>query len=294
MASSFNVASARLSALPPETRPLAAAGVRVPVLLLSVLSRLAGAGCSGAGEPEASAAGSRSALPALPAAPAQGARLDLAAISLAPGGAEATVPVAGQGERELALWMPEGDGSHPLVVFLHGGGGGDGLLDGLLGCLVQPAFAPLSPIIVAPRNAQGQWWLEGEAAFVLGLVEAAQAAWSIEPSRTVVLGYSNGGIGTWLFARQHPELFGAAIPMASSVSPIGPTPLPVYAISGEEDELFDFAGVRRAVEQLIADGQDVTFNAKEGGRHFAACEYVPELEAAREWLTGTVWAPDAR
>lgn len=240
-----------------------------------------------------STAGTLDNQPARPGAPPLGARVDLAAVSLAAGGAEVAVPVDGQSERELALWMPEGEGPHPLVLFLHGGGGGEGLLDGFLGCLVQPAFAALSPIIVAPRNAQGEWWLEAEDTFVLGLVEAAQATWSIEPSRTVVLGYSNGGIGTWLLAQQHPELFSAAIPMASSASPIGPTPLPIYAISGEQDELFAFAGVRRAIEQLIEDGYDVTFDSKEDGTHFEPCDYLPELEAAREWLTTSVWAPAA-
>jgi predicted esterase len=166
------------------------------------------------------------------------------------------------------------------------------LIEGLLGCLVAPALAPLSPIIVAPRNAQGQWWLEREAAFVLGLVEAAHGTWSVEPSRTVVLGYSNGGIGTWFFARERPDLFGAAIPMAASVSFIGRTSVPVYAIAGEDDELFAFGEVSRAIERLIADGQDVTFDAKAGGSHFEACNYLPELEAAREWLTA-LWAlPD--
>lgn len=219
--------------------------------------------------------------------------VDLAGLALTPGAAEATISVEGQGSRDIAVWMPEGPGPHPLALFLHGGGGGDGLIDGLLGCLVEPALAPVSPIIVAPRNARGEWWLESEAAFALGLVEAAQTTWSIEPSRTVVLGYSNGGIGTWFFARERPELFGAAIPMAASVSFIGPTSLPVYAIAGEEDELFAFDEVSRAIEELIADGQDVTFDAKAGGSHFEACDYVPELEAAREWLTGSVWAlPD--
>lgn len=223
------------------------------------------------------------------AAPAP-ASVELAALSLLPGPAEASVTVAGQGERDIAVWMPEGPGPFPLAIFLHGGGGGEGLIDGLLGCLVEPALAPSSPIILAPRNAAGQWWLEQEAEFVLGLVEAAQSTWSVDASQTVVLGYSNGGIGTWFLARERPELFGAAIPMAASTSFIGPTPLPVYAIAGEDDELFAFGEVREAVEQLIADGQDVTFAAKPGGSHFEACNYVPELEAAREWLTARGWA----
>jgi len=245
---------------------------------------LAGVACTGTSEAVEPAGGPAGFEPAA---------VDLAGLPLTPGAAEATVSVESQGDRDIAVWMPEGSGPHPLALFLHGGGGGDGLIEGgLLGCLVEPALAPLSPIIVAPRNARGEWWLEREAAFVLGLVEAAHATWSIEPSRTVVLGYSNGGIGTWFFARERPALFDAAIPMAASVTFIGPTPVPVYAIAGEDDELFAFGEVSRAIEQLIADGQDVTFDAKAGGSHFEACDYVPELEAAREWLTAR-WSPSA-
>jgi len=259
-------------------------GARWAELAVWLAAAVAAVACTGASEAVEPAGGGASSEPAV---------VDLAGLPLTPGAAEATVSVEGQGDRDIAVWMPEGPGPHPLALFLHGGGGGDGLIDGLLGCLVEPALAPLSPIIVAPRNARGQWWLEQEAAFAMGLVEAAHATWSIEPSRTVVLGYSNGGIGTWFLARERPELFGAAIPMAASVAFIGPTMVPVYAIAGEEDELFAFDEVSRAIEQLIADGQDVTFDAKAGGSHFEACAYVPELEAAREWLTASVWTlPD--
>ena len=262
-----------------------AASVSEIAVRLAAAAALTGVACTGSTEAGGTAA--------LPAAPEQASAVDLAQIPLTPGAAEATVAVQGQGDRDIAVWMPEGSGPHPLAIFLHGGGGGDGLIDGLLGCLVEPALEPLSPIIVAPRNESGQWWLEREAAFALGLVEAAQGTWSIEPSQTVVLGYSNGGIGTWFFARERPELFGAAIPMASSTSFIGPTSLPVYAIAGEDDELFAFSEVRRAIERLIADGHDITLDSKAGGSHFEACDYVPELEAARDWLTRDVWAlPD--
>lgn len=225
------------------------------------------------------------------------ARVDLRTVKLAPGPAQVSVDVAGQGAREVALWLPEGDGPHPLAIFLHGAGGGGRLLGstGIVTCLVAPALEPMHPIIVAPVSASsGQWWTEADIAFVLGLIEAARQSWPVAPEKPLLLGYSNGGIGTWFFARQYPERFSAAIPMAANDTIVGPTPLPVYAISGDKDELFPIADMRRAIAAARAAGQNVSLHEKYRGTHMKACSYVPELEAAREWVSANIWKkPDA-
>jgi predicted esterase len=220
------------------------------------------------------------------------ALVDLGAVQLEAGPATASVTVAGQGTRELGLWLPEGDGPHPLAIFLHGAGGGGRLLGstGIVTCLVAPALEPMHPIIVAPVSASsGQWWTEADIGFVLGLIDAARQRWPIAPEKPLLVGYSNGGIGAWFFARQYPERFSAAIPMAANDTIVGPTPLPVYAISGDKDELFPIADVRRAIAAARAAGQNVSLHEKYRGTHTQACSYVPELEAARDWLTTTVW-----
>jgi predicted esterase len=220
------------------------------------------------------------------------APVDLATVKLEPGPALVSVNVAGQGTRELALWWPEGDGPHPLAIFLHGAGGGRRLLGstGILTCLVAPALEPIHPIVVAPVSASGgQWWTEADIGFVLGLIDAARQRWPVAREKTLLLGYSNGGIGTWFFARQYPDRFSAAIPMAANDTIIGPTPLPIYAISGDKDELFPIADMRRAIAAARAAGQNVSLHEKYRGTHTQACSYVPELEAARDWVTSSVW-----
>jgi len=219
------------------------------------------------------------------------ALVELSAVKLEPGQAGVSVNVAGQGDRKLALWLPESQGPHPLVIYLHGADGGDWLLGsrGILGCLVEPALEPLEPIILAPvSSSRGQWWTEDDIGFVLGLIEAARQRWSIS-SKPLLLGYSNGGIGTWFFARQYPEYFSAAIPMASNDSIVGATPVPIYAISGDKDSLFPIADMRRAIATVKAQGQNVTLHEKYRGVHMKPCSYVPELEAAREWVSTSVW-----
>jgi predicted esterase len=222
------------------------------------------------------------------------ALVDLGAVQVEPGPATVSVTVAGQGTRELGLWLPEGDGPHPLAIFLHGAGGGRRLLGstGIVTCLVAPALEPMHPIIIAPVSASsGQWWTEADIGFVLGLIDAARQRWPIAPEKPLLVGYSNGGIGAWFFARQYPEHFSAAIPMAANDTIVGPTPLPVYAISGDKDELFPIADVRRAIAAARAAGQNVSLHEKYRGTHMKACSYVPELEAARDWVTSSVWKP---
>ena len=224
------------------------------------------------------------------------ASVDLGALQLEPGQSGVSVSVAGQGTRELAVWLPAAQGPHPLVIFLHGADGGKWLLGsrGVLDCLVEPALEPIEPIILAPvSSSRGQWWTEEDIAFVLGLIGAARQRWSIRGEKPLLLGYSNGGIGTWFFARQYPDYFSAAIPMASNDSIVGATPLPVYAISGDRDELFPIADMRRAIAAAKATGQNVTLHEKYRGTHMKACSYLPELEAARDWVTSAIWKTSA-
>ena len=64
-----------------------------------------GVACSDAAEAVAPGASVAAAAPAA---------VELAALSLTPGPAEATVAVAGQGNRDIAVWMPEGPGPQEL------------------------------------------------------------------------------------------------------------------------------------------------------------------------------------
>ena len=199
---------------------------------------------------------------------------------------------AGSGKvHRFVLGVPESSealGPRPFVVFLHGGGGSRGLLE-KLECLVTPAFATVSPIVVAPEGGRGEWWHAEETSFVLGLTAAAARDWPIQTERVVIMGYSNGGIGAWFFARLYPERFSAAIPMASNHTIIGESPLPVFAIHGSQDDMFDVSSVRENITSLAGRGFDVQLLVKPRGRHGKPCDYVPELQAAVEWLEADVW-----
>jgi poly(3-hydroxybutyrate) depolymerase len=246
------------------------------------------------------------AAPAPPGAPQQvvggvaGAVVDLSPLAWKPGLATYDLSVAGQGTRGVVVWVPpEAAAPRVLIVLLHGRTG-TGAPHGkdpqaparaLVSCLGAPALGPLDPILIAPSSPSGEWWERSETEFVLGLVLAVRSRWPEAGSRAVIAGYSNGGIGSWYFARLYPEYFRAAIPMAFNDTIVGKSPLPIYAIAGTKDEQFDFHRVRDAVQLLHAQGGDVTLDPKYRGSHFALCSYVPELTRAGLWLEQHVLFP---
>jgi poly(3-hydroxybutyrate) depolymerase len=218
-------------------------------------------------------------------------QVDLSAIEWRPGARVVGLAVEGLGSRSAEVWLPNAPAPRSVIIVLHGFVSKQhhetralAQTGGLVGCLAAPAFASLDPIIIAPHSATGQWWNPEDTGFVLGLVTAAQRRWPEIGSRSVISGYSNGGLGTWYFARLYPQYFVAAVPMAFNDNIIGTSPLPIYAIQGTKDEQFEIERVRAAVRALQGRGQDITFHEKYRGTHLAVCSYVPELSQAAHWL----------
>jgi poly(3-hydroxybutyrate) depolymerase len=223
--------------------------------------------------------------------------VDLRAVPLDPGLRWVNLTSDAPVQRRMMLVVPEGidsGGPRPLVIFLHGASGGAKLAD-RLGCLVVPAFARVAPIIVAPEAEGGEWWNRPETALVLGVMDAAVRDWraNVDDKRVVVMGYSNGGIGAWFFARLYPEGLSAAIPMSANHAIVGDSPLPIRVIHGSADRLFDVDKVRERVQATAQRGTKVSIQVREGGQHEDACCYEAELDAAVAWLQGSVWKSPA-
>lgn len=252
------------------------------------------------------------------------ASVDLASVASQPGASKYTLDLEGQGRRSVAVWMPETNRPRSVVLFLHGRvvqhprlpsgyvpriepahqrgpvPTADGSrLDGerqtrrILPCLVAPGLEALAPVVLAPISPDGEWWQKADTELVLGLAQAARRRWPEAAARTIIMGYSNGGIGTWFFARLYPAYFSAAIPIAFNDTIVGPSPLPIYAIFGAHDELFAAKAVGHAVRALARAGQDLAYEEKHRGSHYQPCSYVPELKRAAQWLTDRTHAPSS-
>jgi len=176
----------------------------------------------------------------------------------------------------------------PLVVALHYRGpvtpffGG-----GMLRELVEPALRPLNAVMVAPDCPTDRWNDPVSEAAVLELIADMRAAYAIDADKIVLTGYSLGGIGTWYLAARQPDLFCAAIPMASGTNENTVRQIrdiPLYVIHSTADRLLAIDPIRGFVADLRQRGHTVEFREVAGVDHFDVTAFVEPLREAGHWL----------
>lgn len=226
-----------------------------------------------------------------------------AALFTAPGTADAAesrvLTLSDGTELRYGIHLPDSlDGPVPLIIGLHygwGGGGrppayyGRGYLDQLAG----PGLADTGAIIIAPDCPGRGWGDPVSDAAVMQLVAAIRAEFDIDADRIAVTGFSLGGMGTWSFAAQHPDLIAAAIPVAGHPGDFAAAwgTTPIYAIHGERDTVMPIAPTRAAIAELAARGV-MTELAEVDLTHSETSRYQPALRRAGAWLE-QVWSPAA-
>ncbi len=184
----------------------------------------------------------------------------------------------------------------PLFVNLHGGAltPRDDAHKGTA-CLIEPAIEGMKAYILSPNSKGLLWYDVANESQVVNLVNFAIKHLKVDPKRVVVVGYSDGGNGSWFFSDTHPELFSAGIPMATAYGLryengiLQRTEIPLYVIQGELDALFPYTNTESAVELSVATGSDITLIKAIGLGHSVPCEYLPYLKDAMVWLNDYVW-----
>ena len=204
-------------------------------------------------------------------------------------------------------------GPLPLVLVLHYGAPGDVTPpyygDGILERLVRPALGTLSAVFVAP-DAPGRGWADPRSErAVLALLDHLRTSMKLDAHRTIVTGYSVGGMGVWYFVARHPELFRAAVPIASfpmlrdgrtaadrrsQLLAIGldragswTAPflrVPMYVIHSRGDELMPLSAIEQAVATLRAHHAQVELVRLDTVTHEQTGAYVEPLRAAMPWI----------
>lgn len=175
----------------------------------------------------------------------------------------------------------------PLVIALHGESGDAKSSEDFLNCLVVPALKSMKAILFAP--AGGKWWEELDRERVIELVRLAKLHWPIDTSKVVVTGHSNGGTGSLYMAKNHPEAFSAAIPMAADYQEPTCPVIPTYMIHSAEDEVYSTTILKRIVDGLSAQSCDIQLHLVEDISHPEACKMVLELAKSGNWLRDVVW-----
>ncbi|WP_375562549.1 prolyl oligopeptidase family serine peptidase [Bernardetia sp. OM2101] len=164
----------------------------------------------------------------------------------------------------------------PLVIALHWAGNKN-VYKEFATCLAFPAFDSKNVIIVAPSSEGKMWTDEPIEIRLIRLVKQLKKYLPIDEDKIMIMGYSNGGIASWQFALKYPKLFSVALPMAAIYSSKKIT-IPVYALHGKNDELFDVENSEKSLLESISKGSKIEYKIIENLSHYMACNYLEELK----------------
>ncbi|MFC1530240.1 prolyl oligopeptidase family serine peptidase [Gemmatimonadota bacterium] len=177
----------------------------------------------------------------------------------------------------------------PLILALHFGGTPSAYYgSSFTNILVLPGLGELEAVILSPTcPAELNWWDEAMDGAVMALIDTVRSQFTIDDDRIVVTGFSFGGIGTWYFAGTHPDIFCAAIPVASRVSEEFIEQIegiPLYVIHSNGDEVLPYADMAQRVTTLQSRGVDVTLKTVNGTSHYNTAAFARPLKTAMAWL----------
>jgi predicted peptidase len=202
------------------------------------------------------------------------------------------------GDLRYSLILPgktSDDQIRPLILALHFAGHGTPFYGKLiLTELVEPALRNLGAIIVAPDCTGPDWTHSKSEKDLFAVLNHVFENYNVDPNRTLITGYSMGGVGTWYLAARHQEMFSAALIMAGMPPPnIAEVDwqIPLLIIQSRQDKMMPLQPTEIAVQQLKAAGRDVELLRLEGVNHFETWRYTVPLCAAIPWIQ-KAWGRD--
>jgi predicted peptidase len=172
------------------------------------------------------------------------------------------------------------------VALHYGGGSGPEYLDNV----ALTSLSSLSGIILAPTGG-----ISGtrQAEQLKNLVELAIVMWPIGPERVLVTGYSLGGDGTLKMLTTYPDMFSAAIPMATFLTPyvgqISPA-VPIYFIRPELDPFPPLGVLEGQVDILKEQDVNIRLAITPGATYGDVLRSIPIMREAVNWVEFSVWA----
>ena len=212
-----------------------------------------------------------------------------------------------------AISEPSGEGPHPTIFALHGWGANAMDLLGLVPHLCDGRFLVICPqgpveVPLGPGMAGYGWFplTMGGPANIPAIVSArdqlrsfmdtAFERYPIDRRKTVVLGFSQGGVMAYGLALAEPERFAALVALsswlpqelvaASAATKVDGFP-PTLVHHGSEDDLIQVDRARESVERLRALRAPVTYREFDMG-HQITSESLADLSA---WLEEKVLSP---
>jgi dipeptidyl aminopeptidase/acylaminoacyl peptidase len=199
--------------------------------------------------------------------------------------------------RPYSVRAPQGHrpgASQPLLVYLHGSGEDDREQ------LSRP-WLPEGFVLLAPggRGPSTWYWSDHAQDDIREATDDVMATYGVDPARVVLAGFSMGGYGVYLTARESPRRFRALAVFSGTPRPrdsaIGGAPdfllesdlsafarLPIFVFHGGKDRNCPIGDTRALVDRLRLAGADVTFVVEEDKGHEAPG--ADTLRAFSDWL----------
>ena len=155
-----------------------------------------------------------------------------------------------------------------------------------LGAIV---LAPKAPAVITP--AQARWTSSDQAeSIVLAQLAELEVHYSLDPTKTVLIGIGQGAELAYAIGLAHPERFGGIVAVAGRLPETGLDTLRqdsqhgrrVFILVGRGDR--EEAGSRIAAESLRAAGVDVRLGVYEAGRRFLPAEAMTVQSAALDFV----------
>ncbi|NNC50069.1 MAG: hypothetical protein HKO01_05990 [Flaviramulus sp.] len=184
--------------------------------------------------------------------------------------------------------------NRPLIIALHSFSGDNTDAHKATACYIEPGYESLDAIIISPNAGSFLWEDIINQEQILSLIDLAVTYLPVNLKRIVVTGYSAGANGSWFSGEVQPNVFSAAIPIASSYNTItngNPRLIetPMYVIHGENDDFFPLNLTQNWVNQAIEAGGNITFVIAPDLNHFQPCLYVEYIQEAANWLVNDIW-----
>lgn len=203
-------------------------------------------------------------------------------------------PQSESGLRHTVGGAVGGRGRPGLIVFLHGTGGNTALWGGWAGAAGARGYVTVIPRSTGTGDAKAgntsgdnlPRWADVDIPKLVILTKEVQKKHNVDPRRTFICGYSNGGFYSSETALRNPHLFSAAIVIGGgcNVYEINEQTkqVGVYFIHGTKDGSVAYDVAVKASERLKAAGfRDVVLRTYEGRGHELFEEEIPR---AFEWL----------
>ncbi|WP_378176879.1 alpha/beta fold hydrolase [Aquimarina sp. SS2-1] len=176
----------------------------------------------------------------------------------------------------------------PLFIVLHGGVGSKNYTK-FSNCLVVPGLKDAGGFIFSPSGAWRTWTLDYLEKRILDFIDLAKKHWPIDPNKIILVGYSNGAIAGWQYAKDYPTIFSGMVLMGSNCKVEEKLNIPIYVIQGTEDKFFPIKKTRKRIAEAKALGCNITFVEAKGRTHIKACEYQEILKTSISWMEEEVW-----